>query len=289
MGTPRVSVVIPVRDDPDRLRTCLDALSHQEGGLSDVEVLVVDNASRDPAARVVAEYPFARALNAPESGSYAARNRGIEAARGELIAFTDADCIPERSWLARGSSAVGETGLVAGRVRVFASAADAAGTPDPIESYELATAFPQQQYVRAGYGVTANLFVRRELFAAVGTFDAQLLSGGDLEWGQRARAQGVRVQYCADAVVAHPARKTWHELRRKKVRLIDGEHQRTRQSVSGRWRWRAKLLRTLAPPGGDLAAVWRRRHSLAPFWRVALVALRAHYAQVLRRWQLALG
>src|ERR1041385_9155423 len=106
---PDVSVVIPVLGDAERLALCLDALDRQTLPANRFEVIVVDNASdRDEAiAAVVAEHaPRFRLLHEPRPGSYAARNRAIADARGTIIAFTDADCIPRPDWLERGIAAL---------------------------------------------------------------------------------------------------------------------------------------------------------------------------------------
>lgn len=288
-----LSVIIPVRDQELPLRRCLDALALAGEVPGGFEVLVIDNGSRASIESTVAAYPFARLLHETRVGSYAARNRGLQDALGDIHAFTDADCVPSVDWLARGLAAVRShddgVAVVAGKVRVFARDPEA---PNQIERYELATAFPQQEYVRAGYGVTANLFVARAVFDAVGPFDAALVSGGDLEWGQRARAAGFPVHYADDAVVSHPARRTWDSLRAKKRRVIDGEWQRTRGSSKGRWRWRAKLLWSLLPPVRGITSIWHRRQAAdaaGGVGGVVGVAIRAHYTQALRRWSLSLG
>ena len=80
-SAPRVSVVIPVRDDPDGLRRCLAALDRQTTP-ERFEVVVVDNGSRTDPGPVVARHPRARLVAEPRGGSYAARNRGVRAEIG---------------------------------------------------------------------------------------------------------------------------------------------------------------------------------------------------------------
>ncbi len=97
-STPFVSVVIPVFDDPDRLRTCLQALEHQTYPKPRYEVIVVDNGSARSVPPLVGQFGQARATYEMVPGANAARNRGISLARGEILAFTDADCVPARDW-----------------------------------------------------------------------------------------------------------------------------------------------------------------------------------------------
>jgi len=219
---PDVSVVIPVLGDAERLALCLDALDRQTLPAARFEVIVADNArDRDEAvaAAVAAHAPRARLVHEPRPGSYAARNRGIADARGAIVAFTDADCVPRPDWLERGVAALSADpgiGLVGGRIEVVPR--------DPrrrraAETYDLVFGFPQERFVRElGFAATANAFTRREVLAAVGPFRDDLQSGGDWEWGQRV-GRSFKVAYAPDAVVDHPARATVRELATKQRRI----------------------------------------------------------------------
>lgn len=230
--TPKISVIIPVKNDAERLRVCLNALSRQTfAGPS--EILVVDNGSDRQPEEVVADYPDARLLSERMAGSYAARNLGAREAQGAVLAFVDSDCIPAPEWLERGYARCvreGNTCFIAGSVRLFPQ--------DPhnltmAEQYELINAFPQERYVsEMHFGATANLFVTRPTFEAVGPFDGALLSSGDWEWGRRAYAQGVEPIYDPGVVVSHPARRSWSELRAKSRRVQRGHAQLGQQRVT---------------------------------------------------------
>ncbi|AWF98652.1 glycosyltransferase family 2 protein [Clavibacter michiganensis] len=95
---PTVSVVIPVRDDAGHLRSCLRALAGQT--VAPDEVVVVDNASRDDSADVARE-AGARVVHEPVLGIPAAASAGYDAARSEVIARLDADCVPPADWIER--------------------------------------------------------------------------------------------------------------------------------------------------------------------------------------------
>lgn len=95
---PTVSVVIPVRDDAGHLRACLRALAGQT--VAPDEVVVVDNASRDDSAEV-ARAAGARVVHEPVVGIPAAASTGYDAARHEVIARLDADCVPPADWIER--------------------------------------------------------------------------------------------------------------------------------------------------------------------------------------------
>jgi hypothetical protein len=102
----------------------------------------------------------------------------------------------------------------AGRIVVPCSAPTAV-----LEQLDAARFFRQQRYVLESFAATANLFVRRAVFDAVGHFDERLLSGGDQEFGARAHAAGVPIDYAPAAVVHHAARRSLSELLAKAHRV----------------------------------------------------------------------
>src|SRR5689334_14241359 len=77
---------------------CLTAVLNVDYPAEQREIVVVDNGSRDRTAEIVERYPVTL-LHEARRGSAAARNRGIEAARGDVVACTDADCLPTTVWL----------------------------------------------------------------------------------------------------------------------------------------------------------------------------------------------
>jgi glycosyltransferase involved in cell wall biosynthesis len=220
---PLVSVITPVYNDADRLVTCLRSLEEQTYPRGQYEVIVVDNASEESVAPVVAPFDHARDVYEARPGSYAARNRGIECARGEVVAFTDADCIPHHAWLEKGVEQLiqnASCGLVGGRVDFFFSIP---GKPSPAELFDSTHFLKQKQYVEQGnFAATANAFTWKHIFDEVGLFDDTLRSGGDTEWGQRVAAYGYNVCYAENARVQHPTRRSYRDLRRKKLRIVEG-------------------------------------------------------------------
>lgn len=96
---PRFSVVVPAHNEADGLATTLEALRAQDVDAA-YEVVVVDNASSDATADVARAYG-ARVVPEPRRGVCRARQTGVEAARGEVVASTDADTVPPADWLRR--------------------------------------------------------------------------------------------------------------------------------------------------------------------------------------------
>jgi GT2 family glycosyltransferase len=165
----------------------------------------------------------------------------VAAAKGEVLAFIDSDCIAEPAWLQEGVAALAQGDFAGGRVRVLI---EHPGAPRPAEAFETVFAFDNERYVRRlGFTVTANLFCAKSLFDRVGPFKVGVSE--DLEWSHRARDAGFRIVYAPLAVVGHPARKSWAELVNKWTRLNAESYGLSagRRGRSLRW-----LLRTLLLP-----------------------------------------
>jgi glycosyltransferase involved in cell wall biosynthesis len=223
-ATPLVSVIIPVFNDSERLRTCLNALQNQVFHES-YEVIIGDNGSTEDIAAIARTYPFAKYISQPEGGSYAARNAALTLASGSILAFTDSDCIPASDWLARGVTALEENprSFIGGAIELFP--VDAA-RPTGAELWEMANAMPQQKYVQEQqFAATANVFVRRTDFDTVGAFNGTMKSSGDREWGNRANASGVMGVFDPSVVIRHPCRRTLGEITRKMKRMHGGATQ----------------------------------------------------------------
>lgn len=214
-GEPRISVIIPVHRDWDRLALCLQALREQTLPREAFEIVVVEN---DRSARAPAERPADVVYAHQPSGySYAARNLGIARSRAPLLAFTDADCIPAADWLARGVAALEQADLIGGQIRMVAQRRTVAA------GYDLAFGLRQAQFFRDWGGfATANLLLRRQVIDRIGVFDARLESGGDFEFTRRAAAAGLRLAYAEEVVIAHPARETLASLLAQSARTARG-------------------------------------------------------------------
>lgn len=279
MDRPRTTVVVPAYGPPAQLDALLAALQDQH--LAADEVLVVDNHAT-PTLRAPAPV---RVLHEPRPGSFAARNRALAEATGDVAAFTDLDCLPRPGWLAAGVAALGPGQLVAGRIVTVTSS-----RPSLAESYDRATAFPQERYVADGHAATANLFAWRADLVALGGFDDELLSGADFDLTARAVAAGLELRYCAEAVVDHPARGTFGALAAKARRLTAGKLTAARRD--GPSRTAATVLRLLRPPLRDALGA-ARAPGLGPVRRLGLLgvwaSLRLVVAGECARWLVGRG
>ncbi len=219
-----ISVVIPVWNDARGLQLCLNALAQQTLSSTRFEVIVADNGSTPPMKHAI-ELPNSLQIVwvlEKKPGSYAARNTGVSQTRGEVLAFTDADCQPDPTWLERGLVCVKQSEApcyVAGRIDLIASSD---GGLSPTDAFEAVANFNQERQIKeAGYAATANLFVRREVFETVGPFD-ELMSGGDYQWCRRAMSSGLIATYCDDAIIRHPARGSRTSVVQRELRMVGG-------------------------------------------------------------------
>ena len=243
---PTVSVVVPHYDDLVALDRCLALLCAQRYPRERYDIVVADNASPQgeaEVARVVAGR--AKLVVVAEKGAGPARNGGVAAATGDILAFTDSDCEAQADWLAQGVAALAAYDFVGGRVQVLV---EDPRTMSPTEAFERVFGFDFKTYItRKGFTGSGNLFCARSLFDAVGGFRVGVSE--DVEWSHRARAAGFRLGYAPLAVVGHPARKTWGELRRKWRRMNSEGYGLMTLRKGGRWLW---LARSLALPASAL-------------------------------------
>ena len=244
---PSLSVIIPHYQDLARLDRCLQAVEAQTFGRQNFEVVVADNNS--PVGKAAVEQCIngrAKLVIVMNKGAGMARNGGVRAATGEILAFTDSDCIPEPEWLAEGVKCVADHDFVGGRMTVLV---DDPASMAPEEAFERIFAFNNEYYVnKLGFTVTANLICRREIFDSVGDFVGADVAE-DTEWCYRAKEAGYKIGYAPKSVVGHPARKSWDELMRKWRRMNTDNFGLATRDGGGRLRW---LIKSLLLPASAL-------------------------------------
>lgn len=244
---PRASVIIPHLNTPELLIKCLQSVASQRLDHGWFEIIVVDNGSRVPLDIIAAAWPGVRFLVEREPGPGPARNLGVAHARGDILAFTDADCRVGAGWLMAAVRAVERQRLrpCGGDVRIdFRDPKQIKG----IEAFEAVFSFRQKMYIkRKSFSVTANLACSREVFDRVGAF-AGIDQAEDLDWGRRAEEAGMRVRYISRMLVFHPARLTVHDLERRWARFIAHHWHELGGSLAGRIKWQVQALVVLASP-----------------------------------------
>lgn len=256
-----VTVIIPVRDD-DRLFACVDSVlrSHVDSAVK-LQLLVVDNASTPAfSERLAALPPPTTVLHEPREGAYAARNRGLDAARGDAVFFTDADCVVGGGWIAQGLAALDSYG--ADIVLGYNGQVPGAGPAQRLVQARHDAAFRRLAPGQATEIDTKNLAVRRRVFDRL-RFDDRYLRVGDTEFGLVAESLGFRIAYCPAMRVDHDNAATVTEFVAKQVCHGWGAQRIMRQHPETRWH------------GGHLRLVSRVSHALTrvPFRQPASLAV----------------
>lgn len=221
---PTVSVIVPIYNGEADLPDLLERLMAQTYPTDRVDYWLVDNGSQDRTPELLQtaateatkqEIRLQPLTYRDIQSSYAARNAGIAAATGEILAFTDADCHPEPTWLEELVKPFTDSviGLVAGGIHALPS-------QHWLERYaERQGTLSQENTLNHSflpYGQTANLAVRAEIFRQVGLFRPHLTTGGDADICWRIQQQTPwQLASAPAAIIYHRHRRTLEELRRQ--------------------------------------------------------------------------
>lgn len=201
---PRVSVIVCTCNGAATLRECLDGLLAVD--YPDYEVIVVNDGSADNTAAIAAGYPF-RLINTANQGLGCARNTGMQAATGEIVAYIDDDARPDPHWLRYlaetfmegGWAAVGGPNLAPPRDGAIAACvANAPGGPTHVLLSDR----------EAEHVPGCNMAFRRSTLREVGGFDPQFrVAGDDVDICWRLHARNLKIGFS-------PAAMVWHHRRR---------------------------------------------------------------------------
>ena len=241
-----VSVIVPCYNSERYIERCLEALSSQTLPATRYEVIVVDNGSTDRSADLVRGYGAVTLLDASRRGSYAARNVGVRAAKGRILAFTDSDCEVCPTWLEQIDAAMEDprTAVLLGRRRyaretlLLATFADYEGE--------------KARYVFSGndasvyYGYTNNIAIRRDVFEQHGPF-VEIARGADVVFVSRVlEAYGCdAVKFVPELLIRHLEIDRWFHYHRKMF-IYGGSYQGYRRMSRTRalsYRSRLEILR----------------------------------------------
>lgn len=293
MSNAFVSVIVPVYNDSQRLKLCLHALENQTRSKDLYEVIVVDNDSEEDIKSIVSQFSQAKYAYEKKSGSYVARNKGISIAKGDILAFTDSDCIPDSNWIEKGVAHLVDTpncGLVAGRIDLFFKDPDKPTGVELFEKIEL-NFFQEQTIKNSHYGMTANVFTFKDVMNDVGSFNSALKSGGDREWGQKVFAAGYQQVYADDALVNHPARHSHAQLRKRITRLVGGKFDRMMSKNPSSIEIAKDLVKTFKPPFRSLHRAWKHEKLNGVQQKVQFISVMffARYIAISEKMRLYMG
>lgn len=281
-----VSVIIPVYKDRQKLIKCLEALERQTLQKESYEVIIVNNDSDNKLIiNDIFEFNY-MILDETKPGSYAARNTGLLNANGKLLAFTDSDCIPDNKWLQTGLNYFNNDAIsrLAGNVEIYLSEKTSIG-----EYHDVIFAFNQEKNAKNGHSVTANFFVKKELFKSIGLFNEYMYSGGDLEWNERATNLNYNIIYASDCIVYHPARGLRENL--QKVKRVYTKGFSEKRKNLNRIELFLNGLKLLRPPLIEITEVMRteivKKNGLK--FGVIFVCVLRRYVRFLEHFRLYFG
>jgi glycosyltransferase involved in cell wall biosynthesis len=209
-----VSVVIPVLNGAGTIADTLRSLAAQRIEHCDVETIVVDNGSTDRTVEIVKGFPVTL-LHERKRGAAAARNAGLRIARGEIVAFCDADTILMRSWLAELVAAFDDAKvtLAAGRIVCHPPKTGAERYLAASGVYDVERAVVRDPFPLAPSG---NMAVLRDAALAVRGFDEEMLTAEDADFSHRIlQAFPGSIAYRDGAMLLHRSRSSDEALRRQ--------------------------------------------------------------------------
>jgi cellulose synthase/poly-beta-1,6-N-acetylglucosamine synthase-like glycosyltransferase len=214
------SVIIPVHNEAQTLGACLTSLVSQAGRFPEIEIIVVNDGSTDNTADLVLSFPGVRLVSQSQQGPAAARNRGAREARGEIILFTDGDCLPLDNWLEemlapfrQNSDLIGVKGAYLTRQQAL--------TPRfvQIEYEDKYDKLAKQKYI--DFIDTYSAGYRRQAFLAAGGFDQEfpIACAEDVELSYRLANLGGKMVFNPKALVIHRHPQSMGQYLRKKFKF----------------------------------------------------------------------
>jgi glycosyltransferase involved in cell wall biosynthesis len=222
-GRPRlVSVVVPVRDAAEHLSVQLEALARQDYA-AHWEVVICDNGSRDASVEVARHWldrlPAAQLVrSATARGPSHARNAGAAVARGDFLAFCDADDIASTGWVRGMAEAAAHGDLVAGGVEGGELNDELTCSWHAVTPRE--RALEAMRFLVHASGTSTGVWA--DVFRALGGFDEEVRVGEDVEFSWRAQVSGYHLASAPEAVV--------HERYRRRIRDVASQHLRYGQA-----------------------------------------------------------
>ena len=209
------SIIIPAYNAAQTLPACLAAIQNQVPSISLREIIVVDNNSNDNTTDIVRHTSGVTLLCAATQGPAAARNVGIRHASGDILCFTDADCVPTADWLEKISAPLRQNPDIAGCKGTYLTQQDALTARfvqiEYEDKYDLIPVDEPIDFID-----TYSCAYRREVLIANDGFDERFPYLEDQELSFRLAARGYDMRFQPTAVVYHQHAANIRDYFRKK-------------------------------------------------------------------------
>lgn len=219
----KVSIIVPVFEGQHFIKQFFN-FTKSNSLPPNIELLIVDNGSSkifyENLLKISDTTMNCRVLRySDKQSSYAARNYGASRSSGQVIAFTDFDCVLTKQYIKTLQDyPITEINLVSGKIELFHV------KNNIYEIFDRYAYLKQEEYFDNNYAATANLLLAKDTFEKLKGFK-ELTSGGDNEFCKRAVNNGFEIDYCENLLVKHPLRGTYNEHIKKSKRLGRGHGQ----------------------------------------------------------------
>lgn len=209
---PFISVVIPAYNEESTISKCLDSLKNLNYPKELLETIIINDGSIDKTQDIAESYNVT-VIKTEGVGPSAARNLGIEHAKGELVAFTDADCIVDKEWINQLLLGFNQDTII-GVGGEQKSPSDETWFGKVVQDYLKLMGFiggytkSHKKITAVDHNPTCNVIYKKAVFEEVGGFLKGLWPGEDVEIDYRIKKRGYSLAYNPDAVVFHYRPKT---------------------------------------------------------------------------------
>jgi glycosyltransferase involved in cell wall biosynthesis len=201
-----ISVIVPFLNEERYIAGCAESLLDQDFDQEQYEIIFVDNGATDDSSKIVSRYERITLLHEGKKGSYAARNRGIREAGGEILAFTDANCEVAPDWLSQIHTGMNDesTAIVAGRRHIGGGRSRVLRMLEDYENAKVEYLLARPDHKQHFFGLTNNMAFRASVFERCGPFP-EIMRGGDTQFVQQflAREPDRTLTYLPKMIICH--------------------------------------------------------------------------------------
>lgn len=206
-NVPYISVVVPALNGERNIGAFIESINKLKYPTNHFELIIVDNGSKDKTIDIVQNFQNnldldIKLYSEKGKGAYRARNLGVLNAKGDIIVFTDADCIVDSDWLTNMVSYFSDDNIGGVAGEIFPKKGDSL-----VERYAVSAGMWSQKSMfnsnRLPFAQTGNAAYRKDVFSKIGYF-AEILAGGDADYSWRMLLEtDYNMAYASDAIVIH--------------------------------------------------------------------------------------